>query len=310
MRVTVCVAAFRASSLKDCLDSLLAQSSPDWEAMIVGQGAHDLEVRSLVEQYAETDNRFRYLHVPEVGANRARNAGACAATGEIIAFTDDDCIADEHWLSTMLGSFEEDPTLDLVGGTVVVAPPKGRWRISTCPGVIPTASVYRPGPGVHPPAGWGWIGCNFAVRRAVVEQIDELFDVSLGPGTEFPAADDTDLTLRFERKRLSMLSTPRSVVHHAHGRRYGFRSVLRQVRAYGLGNGALGGKLTLLGDPRGLEWKRLNRHECLTSWMPIRIHRIPSNLWRLFYWNLGYRRCLRKYLVPAGSEVLQRRCDP
>jgi len=294
--------------VSDCLDSLSIQSFSDWEAIIVGQGQQDFELRSVVQRYSKDDSRFRYVNIPEKGSSRARNAGASAATGEIIAFIDDDCVADADWLLTILACFDADPSLSLVGGSLVAAP-RDRWRISTCPYGLYAECVYRPGPGVHPPDGWGWLTANFAVRRSVVDRADVLFDVFLGPGTEYPAADDTDLLLQFERNGLSMLSTPRAVVCHAHGRRYGLRSVLRLLRSYALGNGALAAKLTLMGDKGGLEWKKLTLHECITSWMPIRIHRIPSNLWRLAYFNLGYRRCLRRYVVPAGSEVLQPRHD-
>lgn len=89
------------------------------------------------------------------------------------------------------------------------------------------------------------------------------FDEHLGAGTRFPAGEDTDYKLRLKGLGIKMRCTPRSVVYHTFGARHGLRALLAHQRDYARGSGALGAKLTMLGDRRGAEWVEATRHECL-----------------------------------------------
>ena len=103
-----------------------------------------------------------------------------------------------------------------------------------------------------------------------------------------------------------MVTTPKSVVHHTFGFRYGVRAVYAHKRNYARGNGALAAKLTLAGDPRGREW--LGRELRLATIEPVRarnLHHIPVAMLRCFYFVRAYRKCRRGYRVspegPAGQ---------
>ena len=298
MKFTVVIPAYRPTTLDTAIESIRRQSYTDWDLVVVGQG-REAGVREAVERHSAIEARVRYAHIPRNGTCRARNAGAQSSTSEYLAFIDDDCEAREDWLSTLANYLDSKPEIGLVGGAVI-RPPKPRPGIAVCPQVIPSESVYDPSatPG-RPPAGWDWIGCNLGIRRTVYERIGP-FDEYLGPGTDFPAGEDTDYKLRLEAAGVKMAATPTAVVWHTHGYRYGVKVVIRNARNYAYGNNGLAGKLTLLGDARGADWQRITRRQCLTDWLKLKPWRLPIDLFRLKNAVDAYQLCLSRYRVDNG----------
>ncbi len=87
-----------ASFLRDCLDSVLAQTMTDWEAILVNDGSKD-ESQSIAESYVSKDPRFKLLVFEKnKGLSAARNGGLSKATGEFIAFLD----SDDWWKNDFL----------------------------------------------------------------------------------------------------------------------------------------------------------------------------------------------------------------
>ena len=75
--------------LPRCIESLLAQSDPDFEGILVDDGSADGS-GALCDAYAARDGRFRVMHKANGGLSSARNAGLDAARGEYILFLDGD----------------------------------------------------------------------------------------------------------------------------------------------------------------------------------------------------------------------------
>lgn len=71
------------------LDSVLAQTLQEWEAILVDDGATDSTGR-ICDEYAAKDSRFRVIHQKNGGVSRARNAGMAEAKGELLYFMDPD----------------------------------------------------------------------------------------------------------------------------------------------------------------------------------------------------------------------------
>ena len=309
MKISVCIPATRAASLDRAIQSVTAQTWGEWEVVVLGQGdgAAEAAMRAAISLVAAGESRVRYVHLAARGLSRARNAAFEEASGEVVAFLDDDCEADPAWLETIASAFTADPGLGVVGGAVTPNGPVG--PLSSCPTLIPAEAVYDPGATPQrPPEGWDWIGANFAIRVDLVDRIGP-WDEHLGAGAEFPAGEDTDYKLRLEALGVRMLTTPRSRVLHSSGTRSG-RAALRSQRGYALGNGAVAAKQTLAGDPRGRLWLSRTRRGCLTEWLTRgRPHRLPVDLRRSLWFEIGYRRCLRNYELDAAG-LLRRRHAP
>jgi glycosyltransferase involved in cell wall biosynthesis len=295
MQVSVVIPTVRPAHLGDTIASICKQTWREWELIVVAQG-NDSEMRAFIDR-GHPDPRVRFLHLSKSGLSLARNAGIEAAAHPIILFTDDDCEAREDWVEVVAGCFADNPDVGLVSGAVL-APPLPRLRIANCPCVLPGEVTYYPSRDNHAhPPNWGWIGANFAVRRDVYARVGP-FDTHLGPGARFPVADDVDFGMRLERADIAMLATPRSVIRHTWGTRYGLRSTLKTSASYARGNGALAGKLTLMGDPRGAEWLEITRRSLLTDTIgSFRLHRLPASLRRVRIFQQAYRECIREFCV-------------
>src|ERR1044071_1686955 len=98
-KVSVVVASYNgARTLPACLESLIRQNYPDYEVILVDDGSTD-----STPEVARDFAAVRYIRQDNHGLSVARNTGIAAAVGEIVAFTDSDCRADEDWLSYLVG---------------------------------------------------------------------------------------------------------------------------------------------------------------------------------------------------------------
>ena len=303
MRFSVCIPTTRATALKAAIDSICCQTYTDWELIVVGQG-EEKKAEQVVTSLASQDARVRYIHIPQYGASRARNAGIQAALGEIIALIDDDCEARTDWLEVLAACFDEEPEVGLVGGSLL-APKRERRGFAVCPSWEPAETLYDPiSSGREAPYKWDWVSANVAIRRSVIERAG-LFDERLGPGTTFPVADDTDYKLRLEAIGIPMRATPRSVVYHTYGYRYGLRAVLRNMRNYARGNAGMAAKLTLSGDPRGQEWFDDTKYACTSAWFRNLVSgKLAIHLLRFWLYSRAYQQCLREYRVDQPGGML------
>ena len=75
--------------LRDCLDSVLAQTYPDWEAVCVNDGSTDGS-SVILEEYSSKDSRFKVFNQANGGLSLARNTGLDEAKGDYILFLDSD----------------------------------------------------------------------------------------------------------------------------------------------------------------------------------------------------------------------------
>lgn len=117
--ISVVVATFnRRDSLKRLLGSLLEQTlSPGrFEVIVVNDGSTD-GTADLVREVSLSRENVKLLEVENGGPGAARNAGARAARGRYLAFTDDDCVASKGWLEQLLTVFERTGAVGVQGRT-------------------------------------------------------------------------------------------------------------------------------------------------------------------------------------------------
>ncbi len=104
--------------LRRCVDALLAQDYPAdrVEIIVVDNGSVTSPAAVLPR-----DDRLILLTEPGPGSYRARNLALGAATGDILAFTDADCLPDPGWIRTAADFLVTHPEVDMIGGRVELA---------------------------------------------------------------------------------------------------------------------------------------------------------------------------------------------
>jgi glycosyltransferase involved in cell wall biosynthesis len=311
VRISVCIPTVRTNTVKYAVRSVLRQTFQDWELVVIGQG-NEADLSGATARAASGDPRVRYLHLDHLGLSAARNAGFRATSGEIVAFTDDDCEAQDDWLARLDEYFT--PDIGFVCGTVE-APSKARRGFARCPSIRPGEVVFVPGQSDQgPPAGFNLLGANMAVRRTEAEKVG-LFDECLGAGSTFGGGEEHDLVSRLAQHGVQMRSSPRPVVRHSYGYRYGIRSVYSHRRDLLRGDGAIAGKRTLMMKAPGVELSVRDNvlREARAQLGTIRLRRLPNNVFRLFYYLTSYRECLVGYelsdsaLADPATAILQPR---
>src|SRR5260221_176517 len=186
---------------------------PNYEVIVVDDGSTD-DTAAIVGRHdvklIQTENR---------GLSSARNVGANAATGEIVAYIDDDAWPDPHWLHYLAMAFASGDYAG-VGGPNIAPPSDGSVAdaVANAPGgpvhVLLTDDIAE-----HIP------GCNMSFRRSALKAVggfDPAFRV---------AGDDVDLCWRIQEKGWKLGFTPAAVVWHH--RRSSTRAYLRQQLGYG-----------------------------------------------------------------------------
>jgi glycosyltransferase involved in cell wall biosynthesis len=214
--VSVVVACYNgARTLRACLESLSRLHYPDYEVLLVDDGSTDATPAIAAEFPA-----VRYLRHPRnEGLSVARNTGIQAARGEIVAFTDADCRADEDWLYYLVNDL-------LRGGFAGVGGPN-----FLPPEDSPVAAAVLVSPGGPAPVmltdreAEHVPGCNMAFFKTVLEDLggfDPIFR---------KAGDDVDLCWRLQQAGHKIGFSPAGFVWHF--RRSTIRGYLKQQQGYG-----------------------------------------------------------------------------
>lgn len=233
----------RVSMLKTALDSVRAVSYPNVEIIVVDNAGATDATHRYVDGLA--DSRVRVIDEPRPGLSRARNAGLLAASGEVVAFTDDDVVVDEHWLGAIAGGFARGPSVWCVSGLVPAAELRtpaqayfdSRVGWSTC---MRGRVFDRADPPADIPlfpfaVGHYGTGANFAVDRDAVLGLGG-FDEALGAGSPTGGGEDLDMFFRVLRAGGQLVYDPSAVVWHRH--RASSEGLAAQSRTYGVGLGA------------------------------------------------------------------------
>ena len=120
MLASVIVCTYRRDIHKDILDavaSLLNQTYPDIEIIIVVDGDKSLGDR-IAPIYDQQDNVHLIVTESGLGVSAARNSGIRRARGDIIAFLDDDAVADRRWIEEMITTYDKNDAI-AVGGAIL-----------------------------------------------------------------------------------------------------------------------------------------------------------------------------------------------
>lgn len=228
----------RPDRLQVCLQHLGRQQYPAFEVVVVDNNPQTDAARVHVESLG--DPRFRYVAEPRVGLSRARNAGVSVASGDVLAFVDDDEEPDDYWLAELARGFARDGDVGCVTGLILPARLDSEAQLlfeelgghSKERGFAP-AIFSRGGPQSplfpRPPFG---AGGNMAFRRETLAKIGR-FDTALGAGTPALGAEDTLALTLVLLTGYKIAYEPAAFVRHHHYR--DCAGLARQLHGYSVG---------------------------------------------------------------------------
>ncbi|MCK4736316.1 MAG: glycosyltransferase [Methanophagales archaeon] len=210
-----------AHTIEECIKSLLNLEYPKdkYEIIIVDNNSTDTTVE-IVKKYP-----VKVLHEGKQSSYAARNLGIKNAKGEIVAFTDADCIVDEEWLKQLVKNFRDETTAG-VGGEILAYHPKSIVeRYSDKSGILSQKGCFE----------MEFVGlklpfiatANAAYKKEILNEIG-FFDDS------FTSGGDVDLAWRITLKGYRIVYEPKAIVYHLHRRTlYG---LFKQFFRYGEGH--------------------------------------------------------------------------
>ena len=213
-RISVAVCTYNgARTIRDTLEGLWRLDYPDFEIILVDDGSTD-GVSDIARDYG-----VRLIRTENRGLSSARNTALEAASGDIIAYIDDDAFPDPHWLRYLALAFREGDYI-AVGGPNL--PPPGDGLIADCVARAPGGPVHvllTDSEAEHIP------GCNMAFRVQNLREIGG-FDPKFRT-----AGDDVDVCWRLQAQGWKLGFSPAAQVWHH--RRNSVRAYWKQQKGYG-----------------------------------------------------------------------------
>jgi len=219
----------RPADLDRCLESLRAFQSGGAEVVVVNNGPQLAGVEKIAAPHgAKVVSELRR------GVSRARNAGVRAAAGSVLAFLDDDSVADAQWLPLLLNPLQ-DPRVLAVAGSIfpqTLADPVSRTFDDLHRAQFPESLVIVDG-SAHTnsfPLRSALVGnANMAIRRVAFERFG-YFDTRFGRGTRIGSGEEPDFLLRILLGGAKVAVEPAARILHRHStdwravRRWSFHS--------------------------------------------------------------------------------------
>jgi len=216
MRVSVVLCTHtleRYDAFTDAAESVLAQTHSDTELVLVSDGNEAVADR-FREEFGDRDDVVTHCNDENVGLLESRNNGAEVASGDVVAFIDDDAVADEAWVAELVEAYECRDAL-AAGGKMTPAWVAGR------PGFLPeefywlvgvTHRGFADGPGEVR----NTFGSNISFRRDVFIELDG-FDTDIGgrQGDKNLQGGETELCARLaDEYGHGVYYNPRACVAH------------------------------------------------------------------------------------------------
>jgi hypothetical protein len=198
----------RAKPLAICLESLRYLRYPDFEVVVVAGPTRD-GTHELCESWGDA---IKYGRCPVRNLSQSRNIGIAMASGDIVAFIDDDAVPEPEWLDDIVSAFE-DPGVGVAGGFLHDHTGKTyQWKYGTANRFGTADTTWKhPTPEFNFPNSFHTpqvIGANSVFRRSALVHVggfDEEYEYFL---------DETDVTVRIVDAGWTVVQLDRAFVHH------------------------------------------------------------------------------------------------
>jgi peptidoglycan/xylan/chitin deacetylase (PgdA/CDA1 family)/GT2 family glycosyltransferase len=231
--------------------------APD-EVIVVDNRPADPATKQALDRDLADEPRVRYLAEPVAGASQARNTGLRAAHGDLVAFLDDDVVADRTWLASVHEAWDTVPGVGAVTGLILPTELEthGQQLVQAYGGFdkgfarrVFDLGEHRLAHPLYPYlVGAYGSGANAVFDLAAITALGG-FDTRLGPGTPTKAGEDLDVLLRTVLDGRAIVYEPAALVRHHH--RPDDAGLRSMAFDYGIGLSALFVK-HLTTDPQSL----------------------------------------------------------
>jgi glycosyltransferase involved in cell wall biosynthesis len=200
----------RPQQLDRCLASLASLSYPAYHVLVVDNAPRDERSREVALYWG-----VQYLIEPVRGVTRARNRGAYACRTEIIAYVDDDAMADPSWLEVLTQDFADPRVAAVTGAILPINPASRNDTIGRGAERGPRRVVGRETPGWFEIANFGDLGdeSNMAFRRGVFD-VWPGFDERLGRGALLDGGEGHYAFFELIERGYRIVYNPEAIVRH------------------------------------------------------------------------------------------------
>ncbi len=224
LSVVVCTCADAISTLR-CIEAIRQNDTGSCEVVVVENRPVGSGVRRALQDRFGTEDAVCYVEESRPGLANARNAGLRVASGELIAFTDDDVVVDPKWARSIRRAFAMGPKVGCVTGLILpleFETPTQRLVerfASYAKGFAPRVYALDRPPADQPlfpyAAGHFGSGANLAFRAEAIRDLGG-FDPVLGTGTAARGGEDLDIFIRVLQAGSFLAYEPRAMVWHRH----------------------------------------------------------------------------------------------
>ncbi len=231
----------RPDELSECLRSIAEQTLPARLIVVVDDAPGGARTPAVVERWA-AHVPLRYVAGRRAGLAAAHNRGLREVGAELVAFTDDDVVAEPDWLQRIVDAFVAVPGAGCVTGLIrplELATREQRWLEGYARfgkgaqrRVVDLRDNRPPDPLFPFTAGSLGSGANMAFASAALRGMGG-FDPALGAGTLARGGDDLAAFFEVLQHGHALVYEPAAVVNHRH--RSGYDALRRQVYGYGIG---------------------------------------------------------------------------
>ncbi|MAF13992.1 MAG: hypothetical protein CMI53_03820 [Parcubacteria group bacterium] len=204
-----------ASTLVRCLESLASQTYSNYEVIVVDNNSTD-KSKDIINSYENRNKKFRYIFESKKSRGNARNTGIKNAKGEILLFTDADCIVPNDWIGVLIRTINQGAhaatggSVDLVNNywtkNVQFFDSKFNKKL-TSNGLIDHVDTK-----------------NFAIKSELIKGL--MFDGSLG------AMEDFEFYLRLKKKNIAINFLSEVEVGHHHNSSFSKVIKLNFIRGF------------------------------------------------------------------------------